>query len=264
MSSFGQVWRHMNIDAAAAYIDQHGDALLCACLHVLRDGAAPPPDVVAVAGRGQREDGGFAPFWAPGASSLDATCYRLQQLAGLGDAIEHIADRARRFLVDRQRADGFFTEDEALAGQAPPWARPGDLGATLYLSANCAGQLVGHANGAVAAAARAIAAHVAADGRLSTFVHGHWLAVSVLAAAGMDDLAARVLQTIEGQVDQLGPTALAWLATTVPDSSAAGRARARLAALQQPDGRWASEDGPQSDAGTTLAVLRTVRDRWGR
>ena len=51
--------------------------------------------------------------WAPAASSLDATCYQLDRIAGLGRAVEPIAARARGFLAGRQRADGLFAEGDA-------------------------------------------------------------------------------------------------------------------------------------------------------
>ena len=87
------------------------------------------------------------------------------------------------------------------------------------------------------AAVRAIAGHVDGNGRLPTFVHGHWLAVPVLRAAGMADLATRVLDAVENLIESVGPTGLAWLATTVPDTSAGEHARAWLATLQQADSR---------------------------
>src|SRR5262249_44660228 len=48
------------------------------------------------------------------------------------------AKRALEWLAKRQRLDGFWEEDPALADSAPPWARPGDPDARYYLTANAA------------------------------------------------------------------------------------------------------------------------------
>src|SRR5262249_20406516 len=52
---------------------------------------------------GQRADGGWAPFWALGYSSLDATCYRLAQ-AEMAELA--LPQGALEFLRSRQRSDG--------------------------------------------------------------------------------------------------------------------------------------------------------------
>ena len=56
-----------------------------------------------------------------------------------------------------------------------------------------------------------------------------------------------------------GPSALAWLASTLPAEPVGAVARMLLAGRQQPDGRWRSEDGAAFDAATTLrARLRVL------
>jgi hypothetical protein len=74
---------------------------------------------------GQREDGGWPPPWTHEYSSLDATCFRLAQGEGLGIGfLEPAFAHAAAFLRARQRQDGSWEEDEALAAVTPSWVKP--------------------------------------------------------------------------------------------------------------------------------------------
>src|SRR5579884_3290680 len=127
-----------NRERAIAFVQARGDARELARLRYLLAGAPAPPDVVADLTAGQRPDGGWPPFWAPDASSLDATCFHLAQAEQLGVPTEHPpVARAVDFLRGCQDAAGAWEEDAALREVAPPWARPGDPAAQLYLTANC-------------------------------------------------------------------------------------------------------------------------------
>ena len=73
-------------DAALAisFVESRGDQAELARLRALLSGTATPDTVVDAVLDGQREDGGWAPFWAPNYSGLDATCFRLALAEQLG------------------------------------------------------------------------------------------------------------------------------------------------------------------------------------
>jgi hypothetical protein len=228
------------------------------------------PKTVALAVCDQLGDGGFGSLGS-GRGSLDATCYRLSQIADLGVAASVPTDHAIGFLASHQRSDGTFEEDRTIGLNAPPWARPGDPAALLYVTANCAytilaglqrrsGSASRRPNVAVARAATHLASRIGSDGRLPSFLHTHWLASPVLRAAGFDAAADGLLWALAFRLSGLGPTALTWLAATIPEEPVAAEARYRLSQLQEPDGRWRSEDSVEQDLPTTLTAIRVLRD----
>jgi hypothetical protein len=69
-----------DFDRAVAYVREHGDEFDRFRLDELLDGQGSlSNDQERRFFAGQREDGGWAPFWAPDYSSLDTTCFRLAQ-----------------------------------------------------------------------------------------------------------------------------------------------------------------------------------------
>jgi hypothetical protein len=69
------------------------------------------------------------------------------------------------------------------------------------------------------------------------------------------------LDYLQGCFDDLSASHLAWLITTLlpaglpADYVLVTQALSKLADLQQPDGRWQSDDGPDFDVSTTLEAL---------
>jgi hypothetical protein len=69
---------------------------------------------------------------------------------------------------------------------------------------------------------------------------------------------------MERSLEGLPASSLSWLLSTlllagVPsDHRLVEAAATRLLALQESDGRWSSEDGPQRDVHTTLEALRVL------
>lgn len=278
-----------DFDRAVAYIREHGDEFDQVRLDNLLEGYGALPDELEQRFfAGQREDGGWAPFWAPDYSSLDATCYRLAQAESLAVVDRNQAcECALRFLLSRQRPDGSFEEDESVRDLAPPWAKSRELAPRLYLSANCGWWLInGPVNGwlmrsddATRDACRRIAGragaylerHLAADGSLPSSLHAHWLAAALWIRLNWDQLpdlpepTRRVLDHLAGQMSNEVPAgALAWMLTTfgpigVPiEHPLIQRATAQLASQQREDGSWASEDGPERDAYVTAEALRAL------
>ncbi len=257
----------MSPQKAIHFIREHGNLVEQARLAYLLSGEPPSGAITAALFANQRPDGGWAPFWAPDYSSLDATCYRLAQAAQLGlNADEPAIQRALAHLAQRQRPGGAWQEDDAVAELAPPWAMPGDLSATLYLTANCAFwlALLGDHPRQTAAAAAFLQAHLHDQGRLPGFLHTHWLAGALWQALALSEPAARLFAHLHSQIDRLSPANLSWLLTALaaaglgPDAPLLTTAAARLRTMQQDDGRWPADDGPHQDVHTTLEALRAL------
>lgn len=266
-----------NFERAEAFVRAQGDEFDHARLDLLIGGPLPTNELEWRFLAGQREDGGWPPFWAPDASALDATCYRLSQAEGLQISAPHpTIARALSFIRARQRADGSWEENEALRDLAPPWARPGELAPRLYLTANCGWwlaetSLTGRMITADPAAHRAgdyLASHVAADGSLPSFLHAQWLAAGLWIRLGRDALAERMLDVLATRISGDVPSgALAWMLAMlgglgIPlDHPLGQKATALLASQQRDDGGWTSEDGPERDASVTVEALRGLL-RW--
>src|SRR2546421_8047062 len=168
-----------DIDGAIGYVVAHGDPVDRARLSWLRSGAAPPPEVLTKAEMGQAPAGGWPGFWAGDVASIDATCFRLGELDDLGALDREPARRALTCLAERQRPDGMWEEDGSLAGTAPPWARPGDPEARLYLTAYAGFWLavagVPAQREVVARAGQAFRAAMREDGTWPSYLVAGWL-----------------------------------------------------------------------------------------
>jgi len=225
----------MDLDRAAAFVEAGGSPLARARLRALLHGEPAPPEALPRA----NDDGGFTARGSGGASSLDATCFTLDQVSDLGDEAATLRARAILFLQAHRQRDGCWQESE-------------DEAETVYLTANC-GYWTDNAR-----AADWLAARVTPEGRLPSFVQAHWLAAGLLRRHAQA-AAALLVAHVEQSVDALGPSGLAWLASTLPAEPVAATARGLLAPLQEPDGRWRSEDGDAFDVAATLAAIRVLR-----
>ena len=264
---------HIYLDSAVAYVREHGNEFDNAHLNLLLEDELPSREQQERFLAGQRSDGGWAPFWVNEYSSLDATCFRLSQGEGLEIDLGNPAFvRAAEFLRSRQRADGYWEEEEAVRELAPPWATPGVLAARLYLTANCGWWLANAtlrgssfvtADEAAARSGAYLEQHLAQDGSLPSFLHAHWLAAGLWIRLGHDDLASRVLTYLASRMsDDVPASSLAWLLTTLeglgiaPDHPLGQKATSLLMAKQRADGSWESEDGPDRDPYVTVEALR--------
>src|SRR5262249_7056150 len=154
----------------------------------------PPQDVLDKAELGQSRKGGWPAYWNDHVASVDATCFRLAELDDLGALGRPAALEALGWLAARQRPDGSWEEDPSLADTAPPWARPGDPEARLYLTTNAAFWLAAYGSlddgsgrhfgsgaerneyaGQVTRAAEAFRAALHPDGSWPSFLAAGWL-----------------------------------------------------------------------------------------
>jgi hypothetical protein len=253
---------------AIDYVHLRGTAVEQARLRHLLHGESAPADVREQFERGQRGDGGWSPPWAAEYSSVDATCFQLAQADQLGiDRRSPLFIDAVRFLVERQRADGYWEEEAEVADAAPPWAQPEETAARLYLTANCG--FWAAVTGLVPTAARDAAAylsyHLRANGELPSFLQTHWLAAALWQQRGLVDEAAKSLGYLAGQAGDLSAGNLAWMIVAlreggVPAADAAiVAALDRLLALRDPAGHWPSDEGIENSVHVTIESLKALQ-----
>lgn len=274
----------VDLDAAIGYVVAHGDLVDRSRLSYLRSAILPPEDVLGKVEIGQAPAGGWPAYWGAGIASVDATCFRLGELDDLGAIEREPARRALDWLAQRQRRDGMWEEDEGLAEVAPPWARPGDPEARLYLTANAAFWLAAsgrdagggrHTRGPsaadneraaiVARAAEAFRASLRPDGSWPSFLATGWLGAALLHHLGWFYESAQIQVILAKRVPGMSPADAAWMGAALrrvgmsPDDSVLVEVRRRLSGTQRHDGGWPSDDGGAFDVHTTLAAIRALR-----
>jgi hypothetical protein len=227
---------------------------------------------------GQSAAGGWPAFWAADLPSVDATCFRLAELDDLGALDRPPARAAVAWLLSRQRPDGTWQEDPALADLAPPWATPGDPEATLYLTANTGFWLVvagpaadappaeaNHHAEVIARATQAFRASLSPTGAWPSFLVTGWLGAALLYKCGWFYEASQIQSILTRRLPQMTPADACWLAAAFrrvgvpPTDDVMVAARRRLTDTQRSDGGWTSDDGEVFDVHTTLAGIRGMR-----
>lgn len=257
-----------DLQQAIDYVQRHGTHVERARLRYLLYGEPAPDEVRESMERSQRGDGGWAPFWSPEYSALDATCYQLAMADQLGiDNRSLMVVDAIRFLAERQHLDGSWEEDPAEAENAPVWARPGDTAAGLYITANCAFwvAMTGLVPSAAHDAATYLSFHVGENGALPSFPHAHWLAAAVWHRLGMDDEAGKALAYLRGRVPELSAGNLAWMILALHQGGVAAGDEAvsaaadRLVDLHAPAGHWPSDEEANNAVHVTIEAIRALQ-----
>ncbi len=267
----------VDIDAAIGYVVAHGDPVERARLSYLRTGQRPEPAIIDRIVAGQTADGGWPASTEGTIPSVDATCFRLNELDDLGSLHGEPVDRALAWLAAVQRQDGSWQEDESLAAEAPAWAMPGDPEATLYLTA-LAGfwftvaeiELHPHLDvparyeRTLAAAARLFVSQLRPDGTWPSFLATGWHAAGLLHGQQFFYESARVQLVLGDRLPDMSPADVASMAAALRrlnlgDDWLLQSARKRLAETQRSDGGWDSAEGPIFDVNITLTVLRACR-----
>jgi hypothetical protein len=273
----GTVTDVVDIDAAIGYVVGHGDAVERARLSFLRTGQRPADDVIERISAGQISSGGWPASTEGTVPSVDATCFRLNELDDLGGLAGPGVDRALNWLAAVQRDDGTWQEDESLAPEAPAWAMPGDPEATLYLT-SLAGfwmtvaqveadphhQGTGRYGANLAAAATHHAAQLRPDGTWPSYLAAGWHAAGLLAEQQYFYESARIQLVLGDRLTDMAPADVASMAAALRrvnlgDDWLVQAARKRLGETQRTDGGWDSAEGPAFDVNTTLTVLRAYR-----
>ena len=280
----------VDIDAAIGFVVARGDAVDRARLSNVRSGVAPADDVLANVEAGQLANGGW-PAGGLTVASIDATCFRLAEIDDLNGLDRPAAKRALDWLANRQRLDGSWEEDPALADSAPQWARPGDPEARFYLTANAAFWLAvasavlpslprtrrsssssDFSEGSdpppydtqLTRAAQAIRDALDDTGAWPGFLVSGWLAAAVLHRTEWFYESARIQFALTDRVATMTAADVAWMLAALrrvgagTDESLLAAARARLDETQRSDGAWPSDDAPAFDVHTTLTALRAL------
>lgn len=277
----------VDLDAAIGFVVAHGDEVERARLAYLRTGATPDPELLALVEAGQVEGAGWPGRQGGAIAAIDATCFRLAELDDLGALGRPAARQALDWLAETQRPDGTWEEDPALAEEAPPWAKPGDPEARLYLTANAAfwlsaaglaaragGPLDARVGGAyagvIAGAAEALAGSLRPDGTWPSFLVTGWLAAAVLFGQQRFPDADRIQAVLGERLPDLSGADVAWLACALrrlgvaDDGWLPRAARRRLAGTQRSDGGWSSDDGEAFAVHTTLTAIRACHHLPGQ
>lgn len=254
------------LHSAIAFVERFGGEGEQIRLHAILHGTATGGAKAALLLSGQRDDGGYVPFWAEDYSSVDATCYRLAQARGAGIPMDHPGvRRALLFLQSRQSADGSWTEDPEYAQAAPLWARPEASKSRIYLTANAGfWASLGELHPAARSAVGFLLGAMDRRESLPSFLHANWIAAALFWREEAEGAAESILARLKGRLSELSAGALAWLLTSlleggVPPSHEVIRAAAALLrASQRTDGAFPSEDGPDFDVHTTLEAMRAL------
>jgi hypothetical protein len=257
----------VDLDAAIGFVVAKGDPVDRARLSHLRTGNVPGEELLHGCEAGQTLVGGWPAFYSGRTPSIDATCFRLALLDDLGALGRQPARSALHWLASRQRPEGTWQEDESLAADAPPWARPGDPEATLYLTANAAFWLAvsGDYRDNAQRAAEVIRDSLSPDGTWPSYLVTGWLGAAVLHRQEMFYDAARMQVVLTDRMAELSASDAAWLAASLrrvgvsTDDWTLTAARRRLAETQRSDGGWTSDDGEAFDVNVTLQSIRACR-----
>jgi hypothetical protein len=257
----------VDLDAAIGFVVAKGDPVDRARLSYLRTGALPSEEILRRCEAGQALVGGWPAFYSGRVPSIDATCFRLSQLDDLGALGRQPARSALHWLSSRQRPDGTWQEDESLAAVAPPWARPGDPEATLYLTANAGFWLAvtGDYPDNAQRAAEVIRDSLNPDGTWPSYLVTGWLGSAVLFKQQMFYESARMQVVLTDRMSDLTASDAAWLAAALRRAGVSDEdwtlaaARRRLAETQRSDGGWTSDDGELFDTNVALQVIRACR-----
>ena len=196
----------------------------------------------------QNSDGGWPAPWSEGASSLDATCFLLDQLFDFTVPPPTVdIPAAIDFLASSQLDDGTWREGPS--HRTPDQLMPGSAAARVYLTANCARTLVVYhgEDTAIERAAQALEWSLDPLGRLPGPLVAHWLAARVFRATAQDLAARRSLDVVGRAFDKLDAADLAGFGSNMTRGDRwTRRIAARLVAIQEADGAWLDEYGEPS------------------
>lgn len=263
----------INLTAAIQYVSEHGTILEQARMLRLLMGVEPSTEAYQKLVDSQNPDGGFPSRPKPGSrSAVDSTLTAIWQFDELGLQTLPAAQSALGFLHAMQKPDGGWDENPDLPQHdLPPWIQPGEASTRLYLTGYAAywlGVLEGPTQPAFSRAVDYLAARQQPDGSIPGYMHNNWLSAAVFLLSGhgyaqhftrlMDWLAARPWSAWADS--QVGWALDCLLRAGLPCGHAfIQSALGELLRRQQPDGSWASEDGPAFAASATVGAIKACQ-----
>ena len=267
-----------DVDAAIGYVVAHGDSVDRARLSYLRSGAMPSIDILEKAEFGDLPDGGWPALSSSAIPSVDATCFRLGELADLGALNRPAAKAALAWLARSQYPEGYWQEHESLGAVAPPWAMPGDPEATVYQTVQAAYWLAVSAPPQrvyseepdyeyfpnVVLAGEAFKTTLAPNGAWPSYLAAGWLGCALLYHLGSFYESAQMQVILAERVRDMSPSDVASLTASLrrvglsQDDWLLQSAYRRLTDTQRHDGAWESDDGPAFDVHSTLVAIRAL------
>ena len=259
----------MNAKTPITFVLNEGNLIEIARVRFVLYGEPPMDEAIALLLGDQLDDGGFSPSWAPGYSSLDATCFRLAQAEqmGLDPALLPQIDRALDFIKRLQNRDGSWMEEPEVTEVAPPWVKPGDAAATMYLTSNCAyvTSIYRGTDNTSRLGSGYLQLRMAPDGKFPSFWHTHWLAAALWQKLGETKPRDVVLRYLALNLNQLHTSNLAamlnafYVAGMKPSTALIYEAAKALERQQNQYGVWGGETDPDRDINTTIEALRSLK-----
>ena len=263
----------MDISQSIDYILKHGIEAEHARMKCIIYNTAPDPKVVYSIEALQNQDGGFPCRKTKGyPSCINDTLNAFWQMDELGMLDSPTAQKTKDYLLKRQKVDGSWDEEpSALAFDLPPWAKPGDLKARIYLTAYSIFRLAlgGDVNQVVfTKALEFLRKHQDETGQFYGFFHSTWIATGAFLLAGnsylhvtqkgIQALMARPLaKWVDSQLcwalDCLGHAGLPKGHPFIDASLA------ELMVRRSPEGIWISEDGEAQTVSATIEALKVLK-----
>lgn len=262
----------MDLQKAIAFIKLNGNLIERARVSSILWGEVPSKEVLKEVEKLQKPDGGFA-YWCPQVSNICDTAYILQWLDDLKSYRNKIADRACRFLLDRQYEDGGWDEVEEVGRySSPEWMIPGRLTTRTWLTGFCSHVLIrfGYAEApGTRCPTDFLLSHCDAVGRIRGYLRATWISLPMLALhpGPQSEAYHKALSVVEENYSEEWAGAhIAWLlrclkdAHVPPDHPLVNRAITHLESKQRLDGSWEPEpgEGEKHAVNATIAVLGSL------
>jgi hypothetical protein len=263
----------MDPTESVAFIEENGTDLETARLRHILYSEKPDPKVIQSFRKLQKEDGGFSyGLFEGNPSALNSTHGALLRLDELGMLKSSSATRAIEYLLDKQKDDGGWEEDQAISEYNPPsWMSPGNLWARIYLSAQGgfwleAGGVTNHT--AFPKALDFLRKHQQETGWFEGFLHSTWIATSIFLIAGEQyaeiakkGMKALLTKPLSGWVDSQISWALECFAKAgLPNDEPF--VKESLAALNErrgAEGKCNAEDNQANTVGSVIIVLKVFK-----
>jgi hypothetical protein len=261
----------IDIERARGFVETNGSVIERARLRALLDDDVPEemPDELRIL---QNSDGGFPVGLVAGRpSALSSTATVLFWLRDLDLVDSDEAQRALKFIVDRQTPRGIWREGpDVMQFDPPPWMDPESTAGDIYTTALCASTIMLLSDDELSGdlAVNWLQTQQGRDGLLAGFkAHSSWLAVPAFETIlGQETRGTRRLIAGLGTIlaDDWSGSMLAWMLQSLLDANytrrteVVNRAWYQLQEAQQADGSFTTDEG-ENPVHTTLQAIDVAR-----